>query len=143
MRRSGKRRLAGWRAHCARLALFALVFESLVNVGVAAFAAPAPDAGGGPLGYIEICTPTGVTRIYWDGGAPSEETPDTPAVPDSPRSFCVLCAAPAALPVALPDLVVPVEWPGAASLLPAREPVAELPSRPCRPTLSRAPPLHI
>ncbi len=136
-----RQRLGDWRRFGAHAAILGLLLESLVGIahaGLSGSRAPAID--GEASVYIEICTPTGIQRIAWDG-VPPAEAPEEPSEPQTSGYPCLLCAALGAL---APDRLlveVGVDWPDNK---PAFRPQAEAtplsaPAR--RPQQSRAPPL--
>lgn len=139
-----KTRLAGWRRFGAFAALFGLLLESLINIGhagVTGRVVPSADQDGSVVTYIEICTPTGIQRIAWDGGA-TDESPEPSSDPQSNRSPCLLCAALGALPPACPQGSIAIDWPPSSttSFPPLAHDVA-VPATPRRSQQSRAPPL--
>ena len=140
-RRLGQTRPAGWRRTGARLALIALVFEALIGLG-GALGGMAAAADGTPAGYIEICTPTGIQWIAWDGVPPVEE-PDGPADRQTAKAPCIVCAALGACPVACLDFGIAVDWRPAVAFLQPRDREIAVPARACPPKRSRAPPLSV
>lgn len=142
-RRPRRTRLVGWRRFGARLALIGLVLETLIGLGhsglLSGTTAVADDTA---VGYIEICTPTGIKRIAWDGVPPAED-PGNSSEPQTAKSPCIICAALGACPLACLDAEIDIDWaPGETQAL-AQDRETTRPGRACQPKQSRAPPLSV
>ena len=139
----GQKRRFGWRRLAAHLVLIGFVFETLIGIGQAGFlAGSAQAADGAPFAFIEICTPTGIQRIAWDG-VPPEEAPEQPSEPQTSGYPCLLCAAIGAL---APDCLlveVAVEWPDSKPAFRPRADATPVSALARQPQQSRAPPLSL
>ena len=130
----------GWRRFGAYAAILGLLLESLVGIahaGLSGSRAAAID--GDATAYIEICTPTGIQRIAWDG-VPPEEAPEQPSEPQTGGYPCLLCAAIGALGPDCLLVEVTVEWPDSKPAFRPRADATPVSAPARRPQQSRAPP---